>query len=137
MSGKYEVLALKYAETVRPSRDFYISQDPHDGPLPISYFLWLVRNEDRTIVVDIGFEEAAATARGRNLIRHPVAALKAVGRKVPHSCRSDGQAAARRGRTGKAARPSACPPDADVEGPWASSEPAPTADVLTTGLEAC
>ena len=79
MSERYEVLALKYAETVRTSRDFYIFQDPHDGPLPISYFLWVVRNEDRTIVVDTGFEEAAAEARGRKLLRHPVAALKAVG----------------------------------------------------------
>lgn len=79
MSGRYQVLALKYAETVRPSRDFYIFQDPHDGPLPMSYFLWVVRNEDRTIVVDTGFDEAAAQARGRKLLRHPVAALKAVG----------------------------------------------------------
>jgi len=79
MSGIYEVLALKYAETVRASRDFYIFQDPHDGPLPISYFLWVVRNEERTIVVDTGFEEAAAKERGRRLLRHPAAALKAVG----------------------------------------------------------
>lgn len=83
MSRNYEVLALKYAETIRPSRDFYISQDPHDGPLPISYFLWVVRNEERTIVIDTGFEEAAAAARGRNLLRHPVAALKAVGIEAP------------------------------------------------------
>ena len=83
MSGNYEVLALKYAETIRPSRDFYISQDPHDGPLPISYFLWVVRNDERTIVIDTGFEEAAAAARGRNLLRHPVAALKAVGIEAP------------------------------------------------------
>jgi glyoxylase-like metal-dependent hydrolase (beta-lactamase superfamily II) len=79
MSGQYEVLAIKYAETVRASRDFYIFQDPHDGPLPISYFLWVVRNQERTIVIDTGFEEAAAKARGRNLLRHPVAALEAVG----------------------------------------------------------
>ena len=79
MNGSYEVLALKYAETVRASRDFYIFQDPHDGPLPISYFLWVVRNGEHTIVVDTGFEEAAAKERGRKLLRHPEAALKAVG----------------------------------------------------------
>lgn len=75
-----EVFALKYAETSVAHREhFLVSHDPHDGAHPISYFLWLVRSEAGSILVDTGFGQAAAEARKRTLLRHPLAALAAIG----------------------------------------------------------
>lgn len=76
----YEVFALKYAHTSRPSREFYLfSPDPHEGPRPITYYLWVIRNEMRTVVVDLGFDKRSGEARGRTLLRDPVDALAAIG----------------------------------------------------------
>ncbi|MEM8744042.1 MAG: N-acyl homoserine lactonase family protein [Pseudomonadota bacterium] len=76
----YEVLALEYGRMDRSSRDFYLhSPDPHEGPRPIVYYLWVVRNEKRTVVVDLGFDRRSGDARGRIMLREPMAALGAVG----------------------------------------------------------
>lgn len=76
----YEVFALEYARMKRPSTDFYLKHpDPHEGPREIAYYVWVIRNEKRTIVVDLGFDERAAKERGRILLRHPVEALKSIG----------------------------------------------------------
>ena len=54
----YEVYALKYAHHDRHSRENFLVEDPHDGPQPLAYYVWVIRNEDRTILVDTGFDEA-------------------------------------------------------------------------------
>jgi glyoxylase-like metal-dependent hydrolase (beta-lactamase superfamily II) len=78
----YEVLAVEYARLDRPSREFYLlSPDPHEGPRPIAYYMWVVRNEARTVVVDLGFDRRSGEARGRTLLREPMDALAAVGVK--------------------------------------------------------
>ena len=82
MTAPYEVLALRYA-TSGPGRmraeNFLGSSDLHDAPMPLDYFIWAIRNDQRTIVVDTGFDEAAARRRGRNLLRRPAQALEAAG----------------------------------------------------------
>jgi glyoxylase-like metal-dependent hydrolase (beta-lactamase superfamily II) len=79
----YEVLALEYARLDRPSREFYLfSPDPHEGPRTIAYYLWVARNEKRTVVVDLGFDRRSGEARGRTLLREPVEALADVGVRV-------------------------------------------------------
>jgi glyoxylase-like metal-dependent hydrolase (beta-lactamase superfamily II) len=80
----YEVLAIRYATHARFARDNFIfppevSQDSHDTPMPMDYFIWLLRSEERTILVDTGFGEAEAQARGRVLLQHPADALRALG----------------------------------------------------------
>jgi len=76
----YEVFALEYARLDRPSRDFYLfSPDPHEGPRPIAYYLWVVRNEARAVVVDLGFDKRSGEARGRTFLRDPIDALAALG----------------------------------------------------------
>lgn len=88
MTAETEVLAIKYAETAVAAREHFMLPlaadagshgDPHEGPHPISYFLWLIRHPGGLILVDTGFGEAAAAKRRRRLLRHPVEALKAVG----------------------------------------------------------
>lgn len=78
-SPHYEVLAVRYAERdALPSANF-IGGDAHDGPMPLAYYLWVVRGHGRTVVVDTGFGEDMAVKRHRRLLRHPVAALASVG----------------------------------------------------------
>jgi glyoxylase-like metal-dependent hydrolase (beta-lactamase superfamily II) len=79
-SDTYEVLALKYAElTTRKRFESFIAADEHDGPHPIDYFVWVIRNAGRTIVVDTGFDAAEGAKRGRKVYRAPAAALEQIG----------------------------------------------------------
>lgn len=79
MTAPYEVYAIRYARHQRSARDNFIGGDEHDGPMPLDYFVWLVRNEARTFVVDTGFDEAVARLRGRQLITPVGQGLTALG----------------------------------------------------------
>ena len=69
----YEVLAIKYAELPRDARSNFVDGDAHEThDMPLDYFVWVVRNDQRTIVVDTGFGETVAAQRGRT-ITSPVA----------------------------------------------------------------
>jgi glyoxylase-like metal-dependent hydrolase (beta-lactamase superfamily II) len=72
----YEVYALKYAHHARRASENFIGGDAHDGPMPLDYFVWLVRGEGREIVVDTGFSAAMARKRGRDHLRCPADALR-------------------------------------------------------------
>ncbi len=76
----YEIYALRYAERVNRTRgeNFKVTDD-HDAPMPIDYFIWVVRNDARTIVVDTGFGLEEARKRERNLLQTPEQALASIG----------------------------------------------------------
>ncbi|MEM7542898.1 MAG: N-acyl homoserine lactonase family protein [Pseudomonadota bacterium] len=63
----------------RQARENFIAHDIHDGLMPLDYFVWAIIGADRTIVVDTGFGEREAAARGRDLLRTPRAALATIG----------------------------------------------------------
>ncbi|RTL70196.1 MAG: N-acyl homoserine lactonase family protein [Hyphomicrobiales bacterium] len=76
----YEILALKYAENpARKRLDAFIAADDHDAPYPIDYFIWVVRNAQRTLVIDTGFDAAEAARRARSVLRVPAQMLRDVG----------------------------------------------------------
>jgi glyoxylase-like metal-dependent hydrolase (beta-lactamase superfamily II) len=76
-SGKtYEVFAIKYGERIGTRGEIFVGGDPHDSPLPMDYFIWLIRNDDREIVVDLGFGKQEGLSRGRDYLRSPVDGLK-------------------------------------------------------------
>ncbi len=78
----YEVFALEYGRMDRSSRDFYLfSPDPHEAPRTIAYYLWVIRNENRTVVVDLGFDKRSGSDRGRVMLREPMDALASIGVK--------------------------------------------------------
>lgn len=80
----YEVFALRYATSPeRRRKDNFIARDPHDELMPMDYFVWLIRNEHRTVLVDTGFNEAGAKARGRTFLRCPITSLSNLG-IAPH-----------------------------------------------------
>jgi glyoxylase-like metal-dependent hydrolase (beta-lactamase superfamily II) len=72
---QYEVYAVKYAHHARRASENFIGGDPHDGPMPLDYFVWLLRGAGREIVVDTGFSAAMAAKRGREHLRCPTAGL--------------------------------------------------------------
>ena len=55
MSDTYEIYAIRNGKSVRKRSESFLGGDPHDGPMEMAYYVWLVRNENRTIVVDTGF----------------------------------------------------------------------------------
>lgn len=72
---EYEVFALRYAHRAASRSDHFIGGDPHDGPMPMDYFLWVIRGEGRVVVVDCGFNAEVAAKRGRTLCQTPAEAL--------------------------------------------------------------
>lgn len=80
----YEVFAVRYATVQRSRRECFIAPDVHDGPMPMDYFVWLVRGAGRQYLVDTGFNAAEAGARKRQLLRCPIGALAALGVRPEH-----------------------------------------------------
>ncbi|MEW6122010.1 MAG: N-acyl homoserine lactonase family protein [Pseudomonadota bacterium] len=73
---EYEVFALRYAMRDARRRDHFIGGDPHEGPMPMDYFVWVVKGEERTFVVDTGFNAEVSARRNRTYLRCPVEALR-------------------------------------------------------------
>ncbi|MGY4826965.1 N-acyl homoserine lactonase family protein [Sphaerotilaceae bacterium SBD11-9] len=62
----------------RRSQNF-LPPDVHDGPMPMDFFVWLIRSATRSVLVDTGFSAATGVARERNFLRCPIEALAALG----------------------------------------------------------
>ena len=77
--SSYEIYALRYARHDRSASENFLDGDPHDGPMPMDYFVWLIRNDERAIVVDTGFSAQAAARRQREFLRCPSEALRLLG----------------------------------------------------------
>jgi glyoxylase-like metal-dependent hydrolase (beta-lactamase superfamily II) len=79
--GIYQIFSLCYAKarSRRTEDNFLWRGDVHDGPMPLDYNLWILRNANRTVLVDTGFGPRAAGERGRALDIDPVEALSRVG----------------------------------------------------------
>jgi glyoxylase-like metal-dependent hydrolase (beta-lactamase superfamily II) len=76
---QYEVYAIKYAHHARRASENFIGGDPHDGPMPLDYFVWLIRGGGREVLVDTGFSAAMAKKRARDHLRCPTEGLKLLG----------------------------------------------------------
>ena len=79
MSNHYEIHAIKYAQHMRKSSSNFLGGDPHDVDMPLAYFVWVIRNADRTVMVDTGFDRAMAARRGRSVDRPVEDGLAALG----------------------------------------------------------
>lgn len=81
----YEVYAIKYAETgARMRGESFIFDtshvDPsHNVPHDMDYFVWVIRNEQRTILVDTGFDSKEGVQRNRPILFEPAQALAEIG----------------------------------------------------------
>ena len=75
----YEVSAIKYAHRDARRTNHFLGGDPHDAPMPMDYFVWLIRNGERTFVVDAGFNAEVAAKRKRVHLRPPAKGLALLG----------------------------------------------------------
>lgn len=75
---QYEVYALRYAHAPQSAIRHFLLPNPHDGPKPMDFYVWAIRGEGRTIIVDTGFKEAVAQRRRPDwkLLERPDRALR-------------------------------------------------------------
>lgn len=79
-SDTYEILAFRYATHKNRTRfDNFMSADDHARPEPIDYFVWIIHNADRTILVDTGMDHAEAKTRNRIIDIEPAKMLAQAG----------------------------------------------------------
>jgi len=73
--------AIRYARHERTAlSNFNAPVDDHDAPMPLDYYVWAIhREEGPPVIVDTGFGEAAAMARGRVITRSVEDGLRAAG----------------------------------------------------------
>jgi len=76
----YEVYAVRYAvnPNQRSSHNF-VGGDPHDGPMPLDYFVWVVKGSEKVFVVDTGFDAKMAEKRKRQFLGCPGDTLQKLG----------------------------------------------------------
>ena len=79
MSDTYKIYMIRYARQDRNRPANFFGGDPHDTPMPIDYFNWVITNDERTFVVDTGFDEASAVRRGREMVKPINKGLEAIG----------------------------------------------------------
>jgi glyoxylase-like metal-dependent hydrolase (beta-lactamase superfamily II) len=76
----HAVYAIRYAHHARRASENFIGGDPHDGPMPLDYFVWaIVDARGKAWVVDTGFDAATGAARRREVLRDPAEGLRLVG----------------------------------------------------------
>lgn len=73
--------AIRYARHERSAAaNFSRPVDDHDLPMPLDYFVWAIHREGHPpVIVDTGFGEAAAAARGRTMLRPVAEGLREAG----------------------------------------------------------
>lgn len=79
-ANHYEVYAIRYAECAARTRgESFIFDTTHDVAHSLDYFIWVIRNDQRTILVDTGFDNAEGEKRDRPLFLEPAQALADIG----------------------------------------------------------
>ena len=78
----YRVFAVKYATRDAKRIDHFFFKENvvnPDASMPMDYFVWVVQNDSRTLLVDTGFGPAAAQRRARTHLRQPAEGVKLLG----------------------------------------------------------
>jgi glyoxylase-like metal-dependent hydrolase (beta-lactamase superfamily II) len=76
---EYEIFAIRYATRDARRADHFVGGDPHDAPMPMDYFTWVVVGSQRAFLVDTGFTAEVAARRKREFLRCPIESLKLIG----------------------------------------------------------
>ena len=75
----YKVFAIRYATRAARRADNFIGGDPHDGPMPLDYYVWVVMGPERNFLIDTGFTAEVASRRKRQFLRCPIETLGLLG----------------------------------------------------------
>ena len=79
---EYEVAIVKYGTRNTTRRDVYLNYPLYgtpDGPIGMDYFFWVIRGEERTVLVDTGFSERGGRNRNRTTLIDPMDAYDQLG----------------------------------------------------------
>ena len=82
MNDKYEIVIVKFGTRQTVRSEVYLNYPLYheeDGPIGMDYFVWIIRNAERTILVDTGFSAAGGAARKRTTLIPPMEAYAALG----------------------------------------------------------
>ena len=78
--GNWEVMAVKYAErNARTRTDSFLFDAANDTTHEMDYYIWVLRQGARVILVDTGYDDHEATSRDRPIQIDPRTALKPLG----------------------------------------------------------
>ncbi|MFA7579593.1 N-acyl homoserine lactonase family protein [Castellaniella sp.] len=72
---EFEVFAIRYAHVLRHARENFLQGDIHDGMMDLDFYFWLVRNDQKCVLVDTGFSACSARQRKRQYLCEPLQAL--------------------------------------------------------------
>src|SRR4051812_24716953 len=75
----YELYAIKYGQRAGHRAEHFLGGDPHDGPMPLTYYIWAAISDERTVVIDLGFTVETGVRRGRVVERTPAQGLQLLG----------------------------------------------------------
>jgi glyoxylase-like metal-dependent hydrolase (beta-lactamase superfamily II) len=78
----YEVVIVKYGTRSTTRSEVFLNDFVHgegDASIEMDYFFWVIRNAERTVLVDTGFSAEAGARRGRTMLIDPVAAFDLIG----------------------------------------------------------
>ncbi|MCC2030049.1 N-acyl homoserine lactonase family protein [Microbacterium sp. YMB-B2] len=76
---RYEVVIVRYGTRQTSRSDVFLNYGVYgldDAPIDMDYFVWIVRNSRRTILVDTGYSVEGGTSRGRTLLMEPTTAWR-------------------------------------------------------------
>ena len=79
MTETYQLYAVRYGHFHRNAAANFVGGDPHDGPMPLDYFVWAIVGKSKTFIFDTGFDENVAQRRQRELVRPVGEGLKMMG----------------------------------------------------------
>jgi glyoxylase-like metal-dependent hydrolase (beta-lactamase superfamily II) len=77
---QYQIYALRFGSVPgRRVHENFLRRDMHDGPMPLDFYVWIVRNAQRVVLVDTGFARRAAEQRNWGMDFDPIDALAKLG----------------------------------------------------------
>lgn len=81
-NAQYEVVVVKYGTRQGHKSEVYLNHHVYgrpDEPIGMDYFVWVIRNDERTILVDTGFSQVGGDNRRRTFLIQPADALAHLG----------------------------------------------------------
>jgi glyoxylase-like metal-dependent hydrolase (beta-lactamase superfamily II) len=75
----YALYAIKYGQRPGHRAEHFQGGDPHDGPMPLTYYIWVAVSDEHTVVIDLGFTVETGVRRGRVVERTPAQGLQLLG----------------------------------------------------------